>query len=206
MWEEHVAFVQETIARSAWSMEKLLQVRSLGLNDWAIGAGFVRTAVWDRLHGYEAATPLPDVDVLYFSGADLSVDADMAVEDALLVIDEQCPWSVHNQARMHVRNQDRPYHSTLDAISFWLETPTGVAVRLEDDGSLAVMAPFGLGDLIGMRAAPTRAARLRRAEAYTQRMMQKNWPATWPLVTVEWPDVQTRPTALNSVREFYRFF
>lgn len=33
-------------------MTVLRTVRRLGLNDWCLGAGFVRNLVWDRLHGY----------------------------------------------------------------------------------------------------------------------------------------------------------
>jgi hypothetical protein len=45
-------------------VEVLEFARDLNLPDWAIGAGFVRNAVWDHLHGYEFATPLNDIDVL----------------------------------------------------------------------------------------------------------------------------------------------
>ena len=90
---------------------------------------------------------------------------------------------------MHMRNNDRPYFSTADAISFWLETPTGVAVRLEADDSLTVIAPFGMGDLMGMRAAPSRAGRF-RSQDYIRRMTEKDWPGTWPQVVIEWPHAE----------------
>ena len=176
-------FVIDTISSSAWHMQALRAVRRLELPDWAVGAGFVRNAVWDRLHDYEAMTPLSDIDVLYFDAADLRPDRDQDIENTLYKLLPGRPWSVRNQARMHVRNADRAYSSTADAISFWLETPTGVAVRLDADDAIEVIAPFGLSDLVAMRAMPT-ASGLRRHGRYLERMTAKNWPHIWPKVKV----------------------
>ncbi|MGI9462974.1 MAG: nucleotidyltransferase family protein, partial [Aestuariivirgaceae bacterium] len=140
-------------------------------------------AVWDQLHGFAQPSPLNDIDVLYFDPTDLSIEQDVRIEEALLAKNPDWPWSVHNQARMHVRNNDEPYRSTADAISYWLETATGVAVTLDGSNELTVIAPFGLSDLIGMQSRPTVAGRA-RPEWYRQRMSAKNWPGTWPKVQV----------------------
>ncbi len=181
--QEQLSFVVETIRASAWHLAALQLVHQLALPDWAIGAGFVRNAVWDRLNGFTAMTPLNDIDVLYFDRSDASIERDMGIEEALFEADPDRPWSVHNQARMHARNNDRPYRSTEDAMSFWLETPTCVGVRLEGTNGIEVIAPHGLADLINMRARPTAAGRL-RMEQYQARMAAKNWPGTWPKVVV----------------------
>jgi hypothetical protein len=176
--------IEKAIAESAWHMDTLRAVRDLGLPDWAIGAGFVRNAVWDRLHDYAHATPLADIDVLYFDPADTAAEREAALEAKLAEARPGRPWSVRNQARMHARNGDRPYESTEDALAFWLETPTAVALRLEPDDRLTVLAPCGLADLIAMVARPTAQGRA-RYDAYIARMRAKNWPATWPQVAVE---------------------
>ncbi|MEM9359895.1 MAG: nucleotidyltransferase family protein, partial [Pseudomonadota bacterium] len=93
------------------------------------------------------------------------------------------PWSVRNQARMHLRNGDQPYHSTLDAMRYWLEKPTAVAVRINRLDQLEILAPFGLDCLIGMRGEPTPRG-LEKYDQYLERMHAKNWPATWPKVRV----------------------
>ncbi len=41
--------------RSPWLMEGLCAARSLGLQSWCIGAGAVRSLVWDALHSLEEA-------------------------------------------------------------------------------------------------------------------------------------------------------
>ncbi len=174
-----------TAMAGRWYRETLQAARALGLPDWAIGAGFVRNAVWDRLSGLPR-TPLDDVDVLFFDPADTSRERETALE-ARLAAALPRPWSVRNQARMHLRNGDAPYRSTEDAMRHWLETPTAVAVRLEADGSLAILAPFGLDDLLAMRGAPTPAGRA-KPDQYRERMQAKDWPARWPGVTLVWPD------------------
>lgn len=184
MSDKLTAIVINTIQASSWHLESLRAVRTLGLPDWAIGAGFVRNAVWDHLHGYHAHTPLSDIDVLYFDPANTSREIEVEIEKTLLVALPMRPWSVRNQARMHLRNCDPPYSSTADAISYFLETPTCVAVWLDDNDDIIVISPFGLSDLIDMRGTPTASGR-QRMEQYLKRMTAKNWPQNWPRVKVE---------------------
>jgi hypothetical protein len=166
-----------------WRRAVLDAVASLALPDRAIGAGFVRNAVWDRLHGYAAPTPLDDVDVLYFDPADVAPARDEALERRLAAALPGVPWSVRNQARMHRRNGDAPYKDTEDAMRHWLESATCVAVRLESGGRLGILAPFGLDDLLALRSGPTASGRAHPVD-YCARMQRKDWPARWPRVRV----------------------
>lgn len=172
------------IRADAWRMTVLRAVRALALPDWAVGAGFVRNAVWDHLHGFAAPTPLPDVDVLYFDPCDLSRAREAALERRLAAAMPDVPWSARNQARMHLRNGDGPYADTEDAIRHWLESATCAALRLETDGGLTVIAPHGLADLLALQSRATPAGRAHPA-AYRTRMQQKDWPSRWPRVRVE---------------------
>ena len=54
------------VRASSSLMAALVAVRSLRLDSWCIGAGAVRSLVWDTLHGYETPSSLEDVDVVYF--------------------------------------------------------------------------------------------------------------------------------------------
>jgi hypothetical protein len=89
---------------------------------------------------------------------------------------------------MHLRNDDPPYRSSADALAHWLETPTAVAVRLNRDGSLELLAPLGTADLLGLVVRPTPHARAHknRLAAYRERVARKNWPAKWPKMRVVW--------------------
>lgn len=60
--EELLSIVKE----DARMMQVLKIVKSLNLPDWWVCAGFVRSKIWDRQHGFDRASPLPDMDVIYF--------------------------------------------------------------------------------------------------------------------------------------------
>lgn len=178
------ARLRAIVTADAWSMARLRHVRASGLPDWAIGAGFVRALVWDRLTGKVTRTPLGDIDVIYFDPDDADGAREAAFERDLAARDPGLPWSVKNQARMHRRNADRAYRSTADALAFWLETPTCVAVRLETDDRLTVLAPHGLDDLFALRIAPTPAGRA-KLDQYRKRLDGKGWAANWPALTID---------------------
>ncbi|MBT6096227.1 MAG: nucleotidyltransferase family protein [Rhodospirillaceae bacterium] len=177
--DDTAAYVESTIRSSRWHMDALRAVRDLSLSDWAIGAGFVRSAVWDRLHGYESSSPITDIDVVYFDRDDISCETENRISQQLTRALSNYPWSVRNQARMHVRNNDRPYNSTLDAISFWLETATCIALRLETDDTFSILAPHGLQDLVDMRVVPTPSGG-NKIEQYQARIRAKDWRRKWP--------------------------
>jgi hypothetical protein len=132
------------------------------------------------LHGFSAASPLADIDVIYYDPGNLDPARDAAFERRLRGILPEHPWSVSNQARMHIGNGDPPYHSSVDAIRHWLETPTAVAVRLKPNGTLALLAPFGLEDLFAMAIRPTPHAKARRMAAFRRRLQEKDWLGRWP--------------------------
>ncbi|MDF1733552.1 MAG: nucleotidyltransferase family protein [Minwuia sp.] len=160
-------------------MEVIAAARDLHLQDWAIGAGFVRNLVWDHLHGRPDPTPLNDIDVLFFDPDDPSRGREDRLQTRLSDAMPGVPWSVRNQARMHVGNGDPPYRSTLHAMSCWLETATAVGVRQSAEGELDLLAPFGTADLFALRVVPT-AAGLRKRQTYLSRVRSKGWLETWP--------------------------
>ena len=166
-------------------MTALRCLRTLRLPQGAIGAGFIRTAVWDHVTG-RSATPVDDIDVIYFDPQDVSRGTESRIEAALTAALPGLPWSVRNQARMHKRNGDAPYASLEDALRHWLETPTCVAVRLTLNGTLEIVAPFGLDDLFAMRIRPTPRGRERAAD-YRHRIEAKGWAAQWPEARIELP-------------------
>ncbi len=81
---------------------------------------------------------------------------------------------------MHLKNGDPPCR--------WLETPTAVAVRLNQGGGPELLAPLGTRDLLGLTVRPTPHARKHkhRLAAYRARLESKNWPAKWPRLRVDW--------------------
>jgi len=176
--------VQAIIAGDPVRRRLLELVASLGLPDCWIGAGFVRNAVWDALHGRDVSPISTDVDVIWFDPERCSPQQDSTLER---ILGEHCPtvtWSVKNQARMHIRNGDEPYHSATDAMRFWPETATAVAVRWREGDVCEVAAPLGLEDLLGLRLRPAGQFATSKRHLYRQRIASKHWITTWPLLTV----------------------
>lgn len=181
--DELEAFVIETVLGDPWRRRVLDAVRALALPDGWVGAGFVRSAVWDRLSGHAAPTPLPDVDVIYFDPGDTTRHHEAVLERDLADLAPGVPWSVKNQARMHMRNGDVPYRSTADAMAHWAETATCVAVRLDERDVCRLLAPYGVADLMAMRIRPTPHF-LGKLDVFRARAGRKNWCTLWPGVTV----------------------
>ena len=155
----------------------LAHVERLDLPDCWIGAGFVRNAVWDVLHG-AATTPLNDIDVIFFDPDNTSRESEVAIEQSLRAQAPGPGWSVKNQARMHLRNGDAPYRDTADAMSHWGETPTAIAAR-SVDGRIELNAPFGVADLLGLVVRPTPHFAT-KMEMYLEQLREKNWASHWP--------------------------
>jgi len=186
------ARLRRLLEADSWRMAVMRTVRAVALPDRWIGAGFVRALVWDHLHEFAVATPLDDVDVIFFDSENLSKQREQAVEGQLGELWPEAldpvPWQVRNQARMHAGHGDRPYRDCADALRFWLETPTAVAVRLQDGDHIEILAPLGLTDLFDLRLAPTLDGGRRRPEAYRERIETKRWERFWPRLELILPD------------------
>lgn len=146
-----------------------------------VAAGFVRNAVWDWLNDYDESTKLNDVDVIYFDGTESTDLAANAIEHLLSDAEPAYAWQVKNQAKMHNRNGDRPYSNIVDAMSFWPEKETAVAVRLTDTDELEVISAFGLDTLFQGQITynPQRSK-----EIFLSRVANKGWCETWPKLKV----------------------
>ena len=130
-------------------------VADLDLPDCWIAAGFVRNAVWDMLHGRPKQQLMGDVDVIWFDSACLTTEPDREIEATLRKAEPSVTWSVKNQARMHLRNNDAPYQSSSHAMQHWPETATSVAARRAAGDQCEVAAPLGLSDLLSLVLMPT---------------------------------------------------
>ncbi|GAA4238533.1 nucleotidyltransferase family protein [Postechiella marina] len=165
----------EIIESDLWMTNILKTVRDLNLNDCWIGAGFVRNKIWDKKHGKDR-TELNDIDVIYFDKLNPSKKYDLQIENKLKNINSNLNWSVKNQARMHIRNGHQPYTNCKHAISFWPETATAVAVRLNSKNKVKFIAPHGLDDLFNLIVRPTPKFDL---TIYHTRIKNKRWKEQW---------------------------
>ncbi|RCW76817.1 nucleotidyltransferase family protein [Saliterribacillus persicus] len=164
-----------------WMMEILKAAKSLNLSDWWICAGFVRSKVWDILHGFSVRTPIPDIDVIYFDPTTLSELEEKKSEGKLKSLLPNIPWSIKNEARMHLRNNVEPYSSSVDAISKFPETATALGVKLDDWNQVILTAPCGISDVVSLIVKPTPyfLENTDLSLIYNQRIIKKDWKATW---------------------------
>ncbi|WP_135547427.1 nucleotidyltransferase family protein [Paenibacillus cymbidii] len=170
--------LQELLQQHPSLTKDLELVRQLRLPDWCIAAGYVRNYVWDCLHGYDEETPLNDVDVLYYDPEDLREETEKQWERQLRQLAPTYPWSVKNQARMHLRNQEPPYMTMADAMMRWPETATAIGVYSQPDGRIGVIAPHGSDDLLGLivRQSPY----FQDTSKFLKRVHSKKWLERWP--------------------------
>ncbi|WP_028611094.1 nucleotidyltransferase family protein [Paenibacillus harenae] len=172
-----------------WMMDVLHTAQALQLPDWWVCAGFVRSKLWDTLHGYRARTPLSDVDVIYYDAGNMEEAEEKKCEQRLRIARPSIPWSVKNQARMHLVSDAPPYSSSVDAMSKFPETATALGLTIDERGRLVLAAPCGIEDVLRMAVKPTPffEASDERIRYYKARLAKKNWESRWPKIHISSP-------------------
>lgn len=66
------------------------------------------------------------------------------LEQKLKGMNPDIPWSVKNEARMHIVNNIPPYTSSVDAISKFPETATALGLALDERNDVVLAAPCGI--------------------------------------------------------------
>ncbi|MGI9850601.1 nucleotidyltransferase family protein [Vibrio vulnificus] len=175
--------IVELIKQDPARVKALECVSKLGLPQCYIAAGFVRNLVWDALHGFDVATPLNDVDVIYFAPDEKDLKSCLQYESQLKQLMPEINWQVRNQALMHTRNGDLPYTSSLDAMSYWPEQETALAIRQVSPGNYECIAAFGYESLFGYCVTHNPK---RSRETFENRVNSKGW-------LVKWSSLRTMP-------------
>ena len=178
--------IEALINEDKWMMDLLKVAQQLDLPDWWICAGFVRSKIWDTLHGYKERTPLADIDVIYFDPDNIEESEEKKWEDQLQSLMPNIPWSVKNQARMHKINNLPPYLSSVDGIANFPETVTAIGVKLDGQNKIELVAPHGLTDLLQMTVNPVPRFAINEdlLAVYEQRILRKNWQSIWPNIRI----------------------
>lgn len=170
------------IEQDPMRMLALRTAQKLALNDWCLAAGFVRNLVWDRLHDLAQTTPLNDIDVIYFDSLDVCMETEKRLEQRLNKA-AALPWSVKNQARMHVMHDHSPYSSSSEAMSYWVETETVIGAALSPDGQVELVAPLGTAELFEFSI--TANPRHGNPQVMLERAGSKGWLTRWPRLQVK---------------------
>ena len=174
------------IKEDQWMMEIMKCAKSLNLPDWWICAGFVRSKIWDTLHHFKERTPIPDIDIIYFDPTIIDESEEKKLEERLKSLNPSIPWSVKNEARMHIKSNVPPYTSSVDAISKFPETATALGVKLDEKDHVILTAPLGIRDVVNLEVKPTPlfTETKERVEIYENRIAKKKWKETWSKLEV----------------------
>lgn len=174
-------------------MDVLEGLRALALPDHLLVAGAIYNEVWNDLTGRPALTGVNDIDVFYFDASDTGWDAEDRVIKAL---DQRfaglpVPVQVRNQARVHLWFEQKfgspfsPLTSSAEMLGRYASKTHAVGARLGDDGSLHIVAPFGLDDLFSFRMVPNPVLDNRVSHTVKGARAKAIWPE---LTVVPWPD------------------
>lgn len=185
------ARLQAILRAAPQLMQVLATARALALPDWMVFSGSVYQPVLNHLTGRPANYGLKDYDLAYHDASDLSYEAEdrviRRVADAFPP--ELSPLvEVRNQARVHLWFRQKfgaaedygPLSCSAEALTRFTSATFAIAVRLEPDDQLTILAPFGLKDLFALRLRPN-PLRATAGFARTAAAVQ----ARWPEVTVE---------------------
>lgn len=173
--------ITEVIRNDKWMMEMLREAEALNLPDWMIGAGFVRNKIWDYLHGFSSEkVPTNDLDLIYMDKANPDPAKDEKLSQ-MLSDKTGVNWEVVNQVYTHAWHNTGPYADTEAALADWVETPTCVAISL-NNGIIKLYAPLGIDDLVNLVV--RRNDKCSDSDSYEHRVTSKKWAEKWPKLKI----------------------
>ena len=162
--------------------------RGLNLPDWLIVSGALYNCVWNHLTGKPSGYGTKDIDLFYHDASDLSYEAEdriirhAAREFAVL----SCPVEIRNQARVHLwypghfGNPCPQYRSSAHSLEYFASETHAVGARIDADGQIAIVAPFGLNHIFSFHMTPNYRMNNREThEAKAARAM-----SLWPELSV----------------------
>ena len=175
-------FVQDAL-QNRCNAALLARLPELGLPDaWLVGGCLFQT-VWNLLGNQPPDAGIRDYDIFYFDPADLSEDAETAVNQRAQNAfgDLGVELDVKNQARVHIWYPARfgrpcpPLQSACEGVDRFLVGSTSVGMQ-QARGQTSVYAPYGLADLYAgiLRANP----RVDHGSLYLQKA--RDYQVRWP--------------------------
>jgi uncharacterized protein len=179
----------EIVRGSGPLMRVLETARALALPDHLVFSGAVYQPVLNHLTGRPADYGIKDYDLGYFDASDLSYEAeDAVIRRVAAAFDEplRSRVEVRNQARVHLWFEAHfgepyaPLSCCAEAIRRFASTISAIGVRLEPDGALHIVAPFGLADLFALRLRPNPGRATPNFAQATASVCRR-----WPELTVE---------------------
>jgi hypothetical protein len=181
---ELVRRLEAIIRATPGTMTVLETARELDLPDWLLFSGAVYQPVLNHLTGRACDYGVKDYDLGYHDATDTSYEAEDVVIGRVAAAFEpplRDMVEVRNQARVHLWFEGKfgepyaPLTGSAEALSRFVSPLFAVGVRLEADGRMTVLAPFGLSDLFALRLRPN-PERKTNGFARTAASVSRRWP------------------------------
>ena len=185
--------LEQMLRSSPLLMEVLEGLAEDGLPEGMLVAGAIYNLVWNRLTDRPDLHGVNDVDVFYYDASDLSYEAEDLVIQRLGARfgNLPLPVQVRNQARVHLWFPQKfgtafaPLNSAAEMLGRYASKTHAVAARLEPDGTMSLLAPFGLDDIFSFRITPNPVLANRRAHDAKGARARQMWPE---LTVLPWTD------------------
>ncbi len=183
------ARLEAILRRAPRLMQVLETARALDLPDWLLFSGAIYQRVLNALTGRDLDYGIKDYDLGYFDPADTSYEAEDRVIKrvaAAFAPPLRAAVEVRNQARVHLWFEGRfaepyaPLADTAEALTRFVSPTFAVGARLEADGRMTLVAPFGLDDLFALRIRPNPGRTSPNYPAIAEAARRR-----WPELTVE---------------------
>jgi uncharacterized protein len=172
------------LKESEFLAEAIEHAAALDLPQWWIVGGAIRDVLWQSLSDSTTPSTPKDIDLLFYDPTDLTREHDTWIQQSLSSI-SGVPWSVKNQARMHIHNDDAPYTNVHEAMYCFPETVSAVGIRKGKNERIIVSTCFGFEDLFSMVFRPTPHFWYKYGStAYLARVRDKGWLNKWPRARV----------------------
>lgn len=183
------ARLERTVRAAPTLMHVLRTVSSLDLPDWLLMSGAIYQRVLNELTGRDPDYGIKDYDIGYHDPSDVSYEAEDVVIKRVAKAFEPAlrdKVEVRNQARVHLWFEDRfgepyaPLTRSAESLERFVSPLFAVAVKLDRDDRLQVMAPFGLDDLFSLTLRPNPLRPTRNFDRIAAGII-----ARWPEVRLE---------------------
>lgn len=139
--------------------EVLPAIAEVELPDCWLAGGAIRNTVWRCLYQPECRLSIKDFDVVFFDPFG-ERQQEQRVKAALERQFRGEIFDVKNQASFGVWRPWRfSFVNTAHGVAHWLHTATAVGVRMDSQGNMEILAPYGLDDLFAgiLRPSPANA-------------------------------------------------
>jgi hypothetical protein len=183
------ARLEAMVRASPTLMRVLTTLETLALPDWRVASGAVFQTVWNALTGRPPDYGIKDYDVLFFDWQESWEAEDAVIRRVAAAFPPELAArvEVRNQARVHLWFSERfgcnypQLRAADDSLRYYASIVHAVGVRLEQDGTLDIAAPFGLDDMFAMVIRPNRTL----ANDASHAAKATRAKAIWPEVVVE---------------------